>query len=136
MNAAWRVTPAGEQMAKSLLAKDLSRALKVKRLSADALAERTKVPRGCIGAFLAESEAVALPELVYLKGHLKLVCRELGLDAEAYLSELDAQYGVPEPEQVRPPPRWWTSSFTRTTAAGVGAIALLAIVMAAASSIG
>lgn len=124
---------------KRALGKDLERALKDRDVTVEQLAERTKVPRGTIAAFLDEPGCcAALPELVYLKGHLRLVCRELGLDPEDHLEELEQRFAAAKPEVSDEPrrARWWANSFTRTTAAGVGALALLMMVMAAASSIG
>lgn len=121
------------------LATDIERALRDKSVTTEQLAERTKVPRGTIAAFLDEPGCcAALPEFVYLRGHLRLVCRELGLDAEDYRVELEQRFAeaTPSPVLEPRPARWWSSSFVRNTAAGVGALALLMMVMAAASSIG
>jgi cytoskeletal protein RodZ len=111
------------------LGRELRQALDDAGMTVDAVADKTKVPRSTIAALLGEDVAAVLPPRVYLRGHLGLIVREIGLEVEEWLKKFDAAYPVVEEEQlIRDMPRLKTS--TIAVAAGIGGVGILAVVLA------
>ncbi len=111
------------------LSKHLQAGLDASGQTVDRLAERTKVPRSTIRALLGENISAILPERVYLRGHLAVIAREMKLDPEESLALFDAE-NPPEENKIEAElePRFGPG--TLALAAGCGAIALVAIVLA------
>lgn len=110
------------------LAQLLSRGLEQQGLTADDVAERTKVPRSTLRALLGATEPAILPQRVYLRGHVGVIAKELGLD----LDEVYARFDVENPvearaESVEIPRR---SRASVAAAAALGCIGILAVVLA------
>lgn len=76
------------------LARQLRAAIHGCNESIEELADRTKVPRTTILAFIEEPVAAVLPERVYLRGHLKVLGQALKLDLDALLDAFDDAYPV------------------------------------------
>jgi cytoskeletal protein RodZ len=116
------------------LAAWLAEGLRRRALTVDDLAERTKVPRSTIQSFLDEPISALLPERVYLRGQLCSLARELRLDPVEGLRHFDARYPVsPWSEEVAERGRF--SVGTITLAAGLGCIAVVAVVLAFATAL-
>jgi cytoskeletal protein RodZ len=116
------------------LADRLAGGLDRRGMSAEALAERTKVPRSTIDSFLEEPISAVLPERVYLRGQLVVLARELGLDGAELRRLFDEQYPAAPAREASPS----TSRFSPasiTLVAGMGCIALVAVVLAFATSL-
>lgn len=120
------------------LADSLSEGLQASGLSAAELSQRTRVPETTILAFLALRDARDLPERAYLWAHLGLLCREIRLDHERLRPSFDQRFPVPTISNTSPSRSnaIASSAWSRVLVTGLGAAALLAMVMAAASSIG
>lgn len=118
------------------LARHLESGLVRKRLTVEELSARTKVPAFSIQTFLGAPVADVLPERVYLRGHLGLLVRELELDHTAVMDAFDAAFPRdPDPEDdSAPPPSFGRREFA--LAAGLGGVALLAVVLAVANALG
>lgn len=121
------MTPLAEQLESGLAEKNLT----VKELSA-----RTKVQSFSIHAFLGHAVVDALPERVYLRGHLGLVARELGLDVPAALAAFDEAFPVDvEPEEEEPAAPQTFGRRELALAAGLAGVGLIAVVIAFASAL-
>ena len=117
------------------LARQLEAGLVRKNLTVEELSARTKVPSFSIHTFLGAPVVDELPERVYLRGHLGLLVRELDLDHAAVMDAFDAAFPRdPEPEvEYGPPPAFGRRELA--LAAGLGGVALLAVVLAVASAL-
>ena len=101
--------------------------------SVDELSDLTKVPRSTILALIEEPVAAVLPERVYLRGHLKVLCGALDLDPIAMVDLFDQTYPLaPAASELDV----GTLPATRRAAvsAGLYGIALLAVAVAFASA--
>src|SRR5262245_42219779 len=77
----------------------LKRELERAKIGVDQLAARTKVPRSTLRLLLGEDVIAIAPGRVYLRGHLKLVARELGIDLQEAEALFDERF--PEVEEAR-----------------------------------
>lgn len=111
------------------LATRLQAALDDAGLTVEVLADRTKVPRSTLRALLGEEVAVLLPARVYLKGHLCLAARELGIDEDEVKSLFDKTYPVVAEDSLSsdlPRLKFGTVAMT----AGLAGVAILAVILA------
>lgn len=76
------------------LAELLARAIDKKNLSVEAIAERTKVTKSTLQAFLGATDPALLPSRVYLRGHLLLVVKMLELDEKQAITLFDRAFPV------------------------------------------
>lgn len=111
------------------LARRLSAALSARGTTVDAVAERTKVPRSTIHALLGAPDPAILPQRIYMRGHIIIIARELGIPTDEAARLFDAEHPVERTveEEVRPP------GFNRPAvalAAGLCSIAVLAVILA------
>lgn len=116
------------------LAKKLESALKSQGKTLDALADSTKIPQSTLRALMNEEISAVLPERVYMRGHLGVVSRELGLDPDEMGNLFDAAY--PRPTEGYSPVTPRISHSSMAVMAGLGGVALLAVVLAFARVIG
>jgi cytoskeletal protein RodZ len=110
------------------LAALLDEALERSGMSVDELAERTKVPRATVRAFLGSQEPAVLPQRVYLRGQLASIMRELRTDSADALEVFDAQYPSESKIEAAPDPR--LPPMTMAIVAGLGGIAIIAVILA------
>jgi cytoskeletal protein RodZ len=107
----------------------LKRAIDARGTTLDAVAKSTKVPRSTLLALMDEPVSAVLPERVYMRGHLCVVARELGLDASEVGGLFDRAYPKQERAGLAPAgPRFSAGSLALM--AGLGGVALLAVVLA------
>src|SRR5438046_728511 len=67
------------------LAQLFSQGLEHKGMTVETVAERTKVPRSTLRVLLGATDPAILPQRVYLRGHVGVVAKELGIElAEAF----------------------------------------------------
>lgn len=69
------------------LASRLQEAMLRANKTVDQIAEKTKVPRSTLRVLLGDTSAALLPSRVYLRGHLRLIAKEVGLE-EAEMQKL------------------------------------------------
>ncbi|MCK6551958.1 helix-turn-helix domain-containing protein [Myxococcota bacterium] len=105
------------------LAQMLGRALDRRGESVDAIADRTKLPRTTIRALLGADDPAILPQRVYLRGHLTVLARELGVSVTDALAAFDREHPVAMAEEPRDEPR-----FPRTAVAGAAALCTIGII--------
>ncbi|MCA9553526.1 MAG: helix-turn-helix domain-containing protein [Myxococcales bacterium] len=111
------------------LANTLKQAISARGTTLDAVAQSTKVPRSTLLALMDEPVSAVLPERVYMRGHLCVVARELGLDSAKIGELFDLAYPVKEKVGLTPvAPRFSTGSLALMV--GLGGMALLAVVLA------
>lgn len=103
-------------------------------LSVDDLADRTRVPRSTILLLLGREQDGIPPPRTYLLGHLTVVARELGLGLDVVRPAFEASFPAPPPKDLVPERR--LPAVTIAVAAGLGGIAILAVVIAFASALG
>lgn len=111
------------------LARRLAEAIATKGLTVEQLAERTKVHRSTLLALLDEPINAVIPPRVYLRGHALVVARELGLPAEEASRLFDETFPESGDESID----LTGPAFARAhmaLAAGLGSIAILALVLA------
>lgn len=113
----------------SPLAARLSRGMQDAKLGVDQLAERTKVPRSTLRALLGEDVNAVLPGRVYLRGHMLLAARELGIDEAEVGPLFDEVFPVAEREEdAIELPRFRAGWLAIT--AGLAGVGILAVVLA------
>lgn len=78
--------------AKQNLAGLIQAGLTSAKLEVDALSAQTKIPRSTIMALLGEPPTGVLPERVYMRGHLSVLAKELGIDEPEVLANFDKAY--------------------------------------------
>lgn len=110
-------------------ASQLADALAVANLNIDQIADRTKIARSSLKALLGDTGAAALPPRVYLRGHVRLLARELGMDERAALASFDKSYPESAPAEETSVART-SPAMAVAVAAGLGGIAILTIVVA------
>ena len=99
------------------------------------MAKSTKVPRSTLLALMDEPVSAVLPERVYMRGHLCVVARELGLDTGDIGGLFDRAYPVKEKAGAAPvAPRFSNGSLALMV--GLGGVAVLAVVLAFARVVG
>jgi len=117
------------------LADRLKGAMSKRGITIDAVAETTKIPRSTLQALLDEPVSAVLPERVYLRGHLGVVANELGLDRGEMNELFDRAYPPSQNVSIGPVgPRF--SAGSMALVAGLGGMALLAVVLAFARVVG
>lgn len=102
-------------------------------LTVDSLAERTKIPRATIQSLLGEPVSAILPERVYLRGQAAIIAKELGMNEQQVLQAFDARY--PRAIETSDPSSTGLGGGRGTAilGAGLGCIAIIAVVAAFAS---
>jgi len=111
------------------LADKLKQAIAAKGITVEVVADTTKIPRSTLQALMDEPVSGVLPERVYMRGHLGVVAGELGLDRAEMNSLFDSAYPCPDRAASGPAvPRLSTTSMAFM--AGLGGMALLAVVLA------
>lgn len=111
------------------IARRLAEAIKEKNLTVEQVADRTKVHRSTLLALLEEPINAVIPPRVYLRGHVLVVARELGIPVGEAGDLFDESY----PEHGDDSIDLTTPGLARThmaLAAGLGSIAILALVLA------
>jgi cytoskeletal protein RodZ len=113
------------------LAELLQNALEHKGTSVDAVAEKTKVPRSTLRALLGATDPAILPQRIYLRGHVGVFAKELGVD----LGEVYARFDRENPseskiEQIEEPR---VSRGSMAAAAALGGIGIIAVILAFAN---
>ncbi|HJL42228.1 MAG TPA: helix-turn-helix domain-containing protein [Myxococcales bacterium LLY-WYZ-16_1] len=103
-------------------------------LTVDALADRTKIPRATIQSLLGEEVSAILPERVYLRGQTATLAKELGMNVDSVLAAFDARYPKAREELDEPSTPAGRGRGTAFLGAGLGCIAILAVVAAFASA--
>lgn len=117
------------------LADKLKGAMSKQGVTVETVAETTKIPRSTLQALLDEPVSAVLPERVYLRGHLGVVANELGLDRSEMNDLFDRAYPRSQNVSLGPvAPRLSTGSMALM--AGLGGMALLAVVLAFARVVG
>ena len=99
--------------------------------SVESLSERTKIPRATILHLLGESVSAVLPERVYLRGHLAVVVRELGGDDAEFERLFDRAFPATftlANELCDMMPEAANRNYGLAWSAGIGAVAILAVV--------
>lgn len=121
--------------AQTNLARHLETALAESGLSVDTVAERTKIPRTTILHLMKKPVSAILPERVYLRGHLRVLARELRTDPDDLVSLFDDAF--PEPVDAVPtePERDRFKSQSVAVSAALGGVALLSVVAAFMSAL-
>jgi cytoskeletal protein RodZ len=112
------------------LAARIQQAMERACISLDQLAARTKVPRSTLRVLLGEDSGLA-PARVYLRGHLGLIARELGVDVEEMLNLFDARYPevADEHREVVEISRAKSRASTVAIGAGLAGVGLLAVIL-------
>jgi hypothetical protein len=118
------------QTSQQSLADYLQSEIEQASLSLDQLSDRTKIPRSTIRALLGDEGSALLPERVYLRGHLNVLLNEMQVaDGELGLRLFDLEYDQPiEPETLEAAPTYGVG--TMAVGAGLGCVALLAVIVA------
>lgn len=117
------------------LARHLTNALSASGLSVEQLAERTKVPRTTILHLMAEPVSAILPERVYLRGHMRVLARELSADVSELEALFDDAYpaavafAAPTPEKAR------FRAQSMALSAALGGVAIASVVAAFVSAL-
>lgn len=105
------------------LALMLGQAMNARGLSVEMVAERTKLPRPTIRALLGADEPAILPQRVYLRGHVEVLARDLGLKSDAVLVAFDRECPAEIVVEEEHEPR-----FSRTTVAAAAALSTIGII--------
>jgi cytoskeletal protein RodZ len=106
----------------------LNEAMTIRGISVDEIADRTKVPRATVRAFLGSREPAVLPQRVYLRGQLANVARYAGLDVASALAQFDEEHPPESRIEAAPVPRF--APMTMAFFAGLGGIAIIAVILA------
>lgn len=110
------------------LAELLGRAIESRGLTIEIIADRTKVTKSTLVAFLGGTDPALLPSRVYLRGHLLLVVNELALDPVRALALFDLAFPIaPDSMPGSELPRMSRASVA--FAAGLAGLGVLAIVL-------
>lgn len=112
----------------------LQQGLASRGLTVEALSDRTKIPKSNIQLLLGEDDGGILPARIYLRGHLTVIAKELGLSVPEVLEALEASHPAPPQKELIVERR--LPAVTIAVAAGLGGIAILAVVIAFASALG
>jgi cytoskeletal protein RodZ len=116
------------------LARHLKAALDEAGASVDDIAERTKVPRTTILHLMAQPVSAILPERVYLRGHLRVIAREVGADVGRCETLFDEAFPEDDPEGDTPSQSRFRSQSVAVSAT-LGGVAVLSVVAAFVSAI-
>lgn len=127
MNEAERINHAHDDRSFSLSAK-MNAALDRSGLTVDDLAERTKITRPTIRMFLGSTEPAVLPQRVYLRGHLSVLARELGMDIEDTLHQFDLMF--PRASEMERMERPRTNAAATAIGVGLVGIGVFAVILA------
>src|SRR5262245_50157530 len=73
------------------LAQLLSQGLEHKGTTVETVSERTKVPRSTLRVLLGATDPAILPQRVYLRGHVGVVAKDLGIDLVEAYARFDAE---------------------------------------------
>ena len=117
------------EMARGALARRRVEAMRDAAVAVETLEQRTKIPRSIIRGLLDEQISAVTPERVYLRGHASTLARVMGVDVPEMRALFDAAY--PEAADLRAPDL--DARFGRVpmaVAAGLGGIAVLAVILA------
>lgn len=110
------------------LAALLQKGLEHNSTTIEAVAEKTKVPRSTLRALLGATDPAILPQRIYLRGHVGVFAKELGVDlVEAYARfdrENPTESRIEEAEQPR------VSRGSMAAAAALGGIGIIAVILA------
>jgi cytoskeletal protein RodZ len=109
------------------LAELLARAIESRGLTIEAIADRTKVTKSTLAAFLGGTDPALLPSRVYLRGHLLLVVKMLELDPARALVLFDQAFPIAADSAPSELPRMSRASVA--FAAGLAGLGVLAIVL-------
>ncbi len=110
------------------LAEVLAAGMKRASVQVDDLAESTNIPRYTILSLLREPVSAVLPERVYLRGQLLVLARRVGLDEARALALFDDAYPEPATRDIEVERRF--PAGVMALAAGLGCVAILAVVLA------
>jgi cytoskeletal protein RodZ len=111
------------------LAQLLNQGLEQRGMTVDAVSERTKVPRSTINVFLGSTHPAIVPQRIYLRAHLGVVAKELGLDLAEVFDRFDRENPTESKiEAVSQQPRF--SRMTMAAAAALGGIGIIAVILA------
>lgn len=106
--------------------------LQQRGLTIDDLADRTKVPRSTIRSLLGSTEPAILPQRVYLRGHVGVLAKDLGVDMEDAFSRFDIEQPA-EPKFYEEPDMPRVNRASMAAAAALGGIGIIAVILAFAS---
>ncbi|MBK6683583.1 MAG: helix-turn-helix domain-containing protein [Deltaproteobacteria bacterium] len=112
----------------------LQQGLASRGLTVEVLSDRTKIPKSNIQLLLGEDDGGILPARTYLRGHLTVIAKELGLSVPEVLAALEVSHPAPPQKELIVERR--LPAVTIAVAAGLGGIAILAVVIAFASALG
>ena len=111
------------------LAQLLKQGLEQRGLTVEAVSERTKVPRSTIAWFLGATSPTIVPQRIYLRAHLGVIARELGLDLAEAWDRFDRENPTESKiEVVSHQPRF--SRVSMAAAAALGGIGIIAVILA------
>jgi cytoskeletal protein RodZ len=110
------------------LAQLLSQGLEQRGLTVDTVSERTKVPRSTLRVLLGATDPAILPQRVYLRGHVGVVAKDLGLELSEAFERFDREY--PTESKVEPVVEPRSSRVSMAAAAALGGIGIIAVILA------
>lgn len=111
------------------LAQLLSQGLEQRGSTVDAVSERTKVPRSTLRVLLGATDPAIVPQRVYLRGHVGVIGKDLGLDLQDVYARFDREYpSESKVEEVAAQPR--ISRASMAAAAALGGIGIIAVILA------
>lgn len=110
------------------LASRLREAMQRVNKSVDQIADKLKVPRSTLRALLGDTSVAVLPARVYLRGQLRQVAKEVGLDDQEAQRLFDEAFPEVEAEPIeRPLPRF--KAGPAVIAAGLAGVGVLAVIL-------
>ncbi|MCC7381836.1 MAG: helix-turn-helix domain-containing protein [Deltaproteobacteria bacterium] len=110
------------------LASQLREALARAGATVDEISDQTKVPRSTLRVLLGEPISAMLPARVYLRGHLKLVARQLKVEDDVAMRLFDEAYpSTHEERDVVELPR--VRGSTMAIAAAIAGVGVLAVIL-------
>lgn len=111
------------------LAQLLSQGLEQRGATVDTVAERTKVPRSTLRVLLGATDPAIVPQRVYLRGHVGVIAKDLGLDLGEAYARFDREYPTESKiEEVAVQPGFSRASMA--AAAALGGIGIIAVILA------
>jgi cytoskeletal protein RodZ len=111
------------------LAQLLSQGLEQRGMTVETVSDRTKVPRSTLRVLLGATDPAILPQRIYLRGHVGVIAKDLGLDpVDAY-----ARFDRENPTESKIEAAVVEPRFSKASMAGVaalGGIGIIAVILA------
>lgn len=95
--------------------------------SVDQIADKTKVPRSTLRAMLGETSTVLLPSRIYLRGHMRVIAQELGIDDKEAQQLFDQTF--PQETAEEQPDEMPKKTAPVAIAAGLAGVGVLAVIL-------